>query len=134
MTDETGMMSFIRPNARGRMECFDFAATREFFYHDCDEASARWAFEQLSPAPTDFVQEKISVPRFWQVNLPRSFIVCKQDRSAPASFTDNIIRRLGVNALSIDASHSPFLSQPRATAELFVAATRTRPVGPLLPS
>ena len=38
MTDETGMMKFIRLNERGRMECFDFQATRDFFYHDCDEA------------------------------------------------------------------------------------------------
>jgi hypothetical protein len=40
---------------------------------------------------------------------------------------------LGVAPLEIDSSHSPFLSMPRATAELFVEATRTRPVGPLRP-
>jgi len=101
MTEETGMMRFIRRNERGRMECCDFEAVRDFFYHDCDEASARWAYARLSPAPP--------------------------------SLTAGFIERLGVEPLEIDASHSPFLSRPRATAELFVEATRSRPVGPLRP-
>src|SRR5437762_1588013 len=51
MTDETGMTRFIRPDERGRMECVDFDGVRDFFYHDCDEQTARWAFERLTPAP-----------------------------------------------------------------------------------
>ena len=133
MTDETGMMKFIRLNERGRMECFDFQATRDFFYHDCDEASARWAFDQLSPAPVEFLQEKIQLRNFWKADLPRSYILCRQDRAAPRSLTDRVIERLGVAPLEIDASHSPFLSQPRATAKLLVAAAATKPVGPLKP-
>jgi pimeloyl-ACP methyl ester carboxylesterase len=133
MTDETGMMRFIRPDARGRMECFDFEAVRDFFYHDCDIETARWAFSQLSPAPTDFIQEPLHLPNFWRANLPRSYIVCLQDRAAPRSLSDEVVRRLGVVPLTIDASHSPFLSQPRTTAETFIAATKTQPAGPLLP-
>jgi hypothetical protein len=48
--------------------------------------------------------------------------------------TSAFIRRLGVEPLEIDASHSPFLSMPHATAELFVEAVRSRPVGPLRPN
>ena len=133
MTDETGMMRFIRLNERGRMECFEYAATRDFFYHDCDDASARWSFDQLSAAPVEFLQEKIQLRNFWKADLPRSYILCLADRAAPRSISDRVIERLGVVPLEIDASHSPFLSQPRATAELLVAATATRPVGPLRP-
>jgi pimeloyl-ACP methyl ester carboxylesterase len=133
MTDETGMMRFVRLNARGRMECYDFEAVRDFFYHDCDEASAHWAYSQLSPAPVEFLLEPIQLRNFWTAELPRSYIVCRQDRAAPASLTAGFIQRLGVAPLEIDASHSPFLSRPRETAELFVAATRSRPTGPLRP-
>lgn len=88
----------------------------------------------LTAEPGADIQEKIRLPNFWKADLPRSYIVCLQDRSAPRSLTDNVIRRLGVVPLGIDSSHSPFLSQPRVTAQTFVAATRTQPVGPLLPA
>jgi pimeloyl-ACP methyl ester carboxylesterase len=134
MTEETGMMRFVRLNARGRMECCDFEAVRDFFYHDCDEASARWAYARLSPAPVEFLLEPIHLRNFWRADLPRSYILCRQDRAAPPSLSGGFIERLGVEPLEIDSSHSPFLSMPRAAAELFVAATRSRPVGPLRPS
>ena len=133
MTDDTGMMEFITVNADGNMECADFAATWAFFYHDCDEQTARAAFERLTPAPVGFIQETIHLPRFWQSDLPRSYIRCLQDRAAPAWLSAQAAQRLGVEPLTIDASHSPFLSKPRETAALFVQATATSPVGPLIP-
>lgn len=133
MTDETGQTRLTRANERGWMEAADFEATWDFFYHDCDEATARWAFDHLTPAPVEYIQETIHLPRFWASDLSRSFIRCLQDRSAPRRVYDNAARRLGVEPLTIDTSHSPFLSKPRELAELFVAATSTQPTGPLLP-
>ncbi|MGA2396489.1 MAG: alpha/beta fold hydrolase [Steroidobacteraceae bacterium] len=134
MTEETGMMRFIRLTARGRMECCDFDAVRDFFYHDCAEADARWAYSQLSPAPVEFLLEPIHLRNFWKADLPRSYILCLQDRAAPRSLCAGFIERLGVEPMEIDASHSPFLSMPRATAKLFVEATRSLPVRPLRPN
>jgi len=131
MTNETGMLRFIRPNARGRMECVDFAAVHDFFYHDCDEQTARWAFAQLSPAPVEFLMETVSLPRFWAADLPRSYIRCLQDRAKPLSMSVEVVRRLGVEPLTIDASHSPFLSKPAELARILVQATTTVPIGPL---
>jgi hypothetical protein len=51
----------------------------------------------------------------------------------PASASREIIRRLGVDPLAIDGSHSPFLSRPAELAALLVHATTTAPAGPLLP-
>ncbi len=131
MTDETGMLRFIRPDDRGRMECVDFEAVRDFFYHDCDEGTARWAFDRLTPAPVEFLTEAVSVPRFWEAGLPRSYVHCLQDRAKPHSMSFEVVKRLGVVPLTIDASHSPFLSCPGELAELLVHATTTVPVGPL---
>lgn len=133
MTDETGMMKFIRLNDRGRMECCDFQAVWDFFYHDCDEASARWAYSLLSPAPVEFLLTPIHLENFWKAELPRSYIVCLQDRAAPANLTRRFSERLGVEPLTIDASHSPFLSKPAATAQLLVEAARKRPTRALSP-
>ena len=134
MDDDTGMLRFIRPDARGRLACVDPQLAGDFFYHDCDAETVAWAFGQLTPAPTDFMQEPVSIPAFWQADLPRSYIHCKQDRAKPAAMTKSVVERLGVEPLEIDASHSPFLSRPAELAELLVRATATRPIGPLKPN
>jgi hypothetical protein len=57
----------------------------------------------------------------------------RDDRAKPRWLSDVVARRLGVEQLAIDASHSPFLSRPGELAELLVHATTTVPVGPLVP-
>ena len=131
MDDETGMMRYIRALPDGRMEWVDFEGAWDFFYRDCDEVTARWAFVRLTPAPIEFVTEPVSVPRFWEADLPRSYILCLQDRAKPRQASEEVIARLGVEPLMIDTSHSPFLSRPAELAELLVAAVDTKPVGPL---
>jgi pimeloyl-ACP methyl ester carboxylesterase len=133
MTDETGMRRFIRPDARGRMEVVDFEAVRDFFYHDCDDETAAWAYSQLTPAPVEFLVETVSLGSFWKADLPRSYIRCLQDRAKPHSLSLETIGRLGVDPLTIDTSHSPFLSRPEELAALLVQAATTAPVGPLSP-
>lgn len=133
MTDETGMSQFVRRNADGRMECFDFEAVRAFFYHDCGEQTAKWAFDQLSPAPVEFLVETVHLPRFWDAQIPRSFVRCLEDRALPLSAAQETIRRLGVEELRIGGSHSPFLSRPKDLAALLVEATATQPVAGLSP-
>ena len=94
----------------------------------------RWAFERLGPERFgDTTVTPVSVPAFWAADLPRSFIRCLQDQSMPRSLADTVTRRLGVQQLTIDTSHSPFLSRPRELAELLVHATTTKPTGSLVP-
>lgn len=133
MSDETGMSRFVAPNRDGRMACTDFEATRAFFYHDCDEADARWAFERLTPAPTEFLLETVHVPRFWAAEIPRAYIWCRDDRAKPRVASRATADRLGVEPLFIEGSHSPFLARPRELAAVLVRATTTTPVGLLQP-
>jgi hypothetical protein len=121
-------------NDRGRMECVDFEAVRNFFYHDVDEALARWAFDQLTPAPFDFLVETVNLPNFWKANLPRSYILCLQDRGGGRFLHRTFAEQLGVEPLTIDSSHSPFLSKPHELAELMVHATTTKPLRPTQPT
>jgi pimeloyl-ACP methyl ester carboxylesterase len=133
--DVGGMLKHLRINDDGSMTFADFEGAREFFYHDCDDVTARWAFERLTPEIVgDTATTPISVPRFWTADLPRSFILCLQDRAQPRWLADVTARRLGVEPLAIDTSHSPFLSRPRELAQLLVHATTTAPIGPLKPT
>ncbi|WP_231445959.1 alpha/beta hydrolase [Brevibacterium zhoupengii] len=133
--DVTGMREHLQFNADGSMQFADLEGAREFFFHDCDGDTARWAFEHLTPER--FGEEgtvPLSVPDFWEADLPRSFIRCLQDRSQPRWLSDLVTDRLGVEPLTIDASHSPFLSRPTELAQLLVYATTTQPLRPLRPT
>ncbi len=128
------MLGYLKFDDDGAMWFADFDGAWKYFYHDCDEATARWAFERLGPERFgDTTVTPVSIPQFWQADLPRSFIVCEQDQSMPRWLADTVTRRLGVEQLAIDTSHSPFLSRPRELAELLVHATTTRPIAPLRP-
>jgi len=134
MDDSTGMLRFLKPLPDGTMEWTSKEGAREFFYHDCDDATVDWAFSKLTPGISPFPEKKLHLPAFWQAQIPRSYILCKEDRSKPLSMSREVIRRLGVEPLVIDSSHSPFLSKPAELAAMFVQAARTQPVGPLLPT
>ncbi|OBK78957.1 alpha/beta fold hydrolase [Mycobacterium sp. 1164985.4] len=128
------MLGYLTFDDDGAMWFADFEGAWKYFYHDCDESTARWAFERLGPERFgDTTVTPVSVPRFWEADLPRSFIRCLQDQSMPRWLADTVTRRLGVEQLTIDRSHSPFLSRPRELAELLVHATATKPTGPLRP-
>jgi pimeloyl-ACP methyl ester carboxylesterase len=131
MDDATGMIKYLRFEDDGRMVFTDFDGAWDLFYNDCDEETARWAFERLTPArTTELAIEPVRVPRFWEDQPSRSFIRCLQDHAQQEWLADRVARRLGVEPLMIDASHSPFLSKPRELAELLVHATTTTPVWP----
>lgn len=128
------MLGYLKFDDDGAMWFADFDGAWKYFYHDCDEATARWAFERLGPERFgDTTVTPVCVPRFWAADLPRSFIRCLQDQSMPQWLADTVTRRLGVEQLTIDTSHSPFLSRPRELAELVVHATTTKPTGRLVP-
>jgi pimeloyl-ACP methyl ester carboxylesterase len=128
------MLGYLTFDDDGTMWFADFEGARRYFYHDCDEDTARWAFDRLGPERFgDTTVTPVSVQRFWAADLPRSFIRCLQDRSMPQWLADTVTRRLGVEQLTIDTSHSPFLSRPRELAELLVHATTTTPTSPLVP-
>jgi pimeloyl-ACP methyl ester carboxylesterase len=121
----------LKPNAEGRLEWVDRDAAGALFYHDCDDATVDWAFARLTPAPPGILVEPVSVPRFWQAELPRSYIICLEDRALPFATAMGFAGRLGVMPHYIAGSHSPFLRRPAELAELFVRATATKPVAAL---
>lgn len=133
-TAASDMLTHLHFADDGAMTFAGIEGARQYFYHDCDDETVRWAFERLGPERFgDTTVAPVSVPNFWAAGLPRSFIRCEQDRAYPRWLADLVCQRLGVEPLTIDASHSPFLSRPAELAELLVHATTTRPTGPLIP-
>lgn len=130
----TGMMQYLDFGENGSMWFNSPEGARQLFYHDCDDATVQWAFEHLTPeAPGPDGDRAVFVPQFWEADLPRSYIICTEDKAQPKWLADLNSRRLGVEPLMIGGSHSPFLSRPAELAALLVHATTTTSIGPLNP-
>ncbi len=133
--DERGLTESLEVIEGGRRMRFRTdAAAIDFFYHDCEPEVARWACSKLTPEPLGPMFEPISIPRFWEAQPPRSLILCRWDHAGgDPSAAERTAVRLGVAPFWMDTSHSPFLSQPAAVAELLEEAAASSPIGPLLP-
>jgi pimeloyl-ACP methyl ester carboxylesterase len=132
--DAAGLLDLLTFQEDGAMSVACIEGAREKFFHDCDDETVQWAFERLCPERGgETSSTPVSVANFWAADLPRSFILCRQDRAQERWSADLVAKRLGVEQLSIDTSHSPFLSRPHELAELLVHATTTTPSGPLDP-
>ncbi|HEX2214330.1 MAG TPA: alpha/beta fold hydrolase, partial [Mycobacterium sp.] len=60
------MLSFLKFDDDGTMWFADFDGAWRYFYHDCDEATARRAFERLGPERFgDTTVTPVSLPDFW---------------------------------------------------------------------
>jgi pimeloyl-ACP methyl ester carboxylesterase len=123
----------LRATPEGCLEWIDKDLARQYFYHDCDEILANWAFERLSPAAQQILIEPVTIPRFWAAALPRSYIVCLEDRVMSFAKALAFAGRLGVLPLVLEGSHSPFFSRPAELAAALVRAAATRPVAALQP-
>lgn len=104
----------------GQGECVvitDPQVAVSLFYHDCTPEDQAWALERLTPQPLEPLIAPIRVPRFWSSTIPRSFILCTDDRSHPIGMDNDFMAALGVSrCIGLRASHSPFISQPAGTA------------------
>lgn len=132
--NETIPPTALRTTELGRLEWVDMEVARGLFYHDVSDEDLAFATARLSPAPPEFLIEPVRLLRFWNANLPRSYIICLDDRALPYATAMRHAGRLGVRPLYIEGSHSPFFTRPAALAELLVRATSTRPVAQLRPA
>ena len=112
---------------------FDPQGATESFYNDCSEETVNWACKQLVAEPLGPINEPISIPRFWEADLPRSYIYGLRDHAWTPRLSRMQAHRLGVEPFTIDSSHSPFLSRPAELAAILVEATKREPIGPLVP-
>lgn len=130
--DLDDLHGFMAPTPDGRVALNGFEGVYKYLYHDCDEATARAAYARLTPMASNHMLETVSLPRLWAAQPPRSYILCRDDRVESRHKSAVITARLGVEPLTIEGSHSPFISRPDTLAATLVQAAMTTPKGPLL--
>lgn len=89
----------------------DETAARDVFYHDCAPEDVQWAFARLrrqAGAP-----RREPCPLAAWPSAERTYLLCREDRAVSPEWSRQAAReRLGVEAIELDGSHSPFLSRP----------------------
>lgn len=88
-----------------------------FLFHDCPPEVAHDAFLRLRPPEGGVLMTEVTPMRAWP-DVPRSYILCRDDRTATPAWARRAAReRLGVEPVEIASGHCPMLSRPRQLAE-----------------
>jgi pimeloyl-ACP methyl ester carboxylesterase len=90
------------------------------FYNDCDAETRRWAQSKLRPQTVATMAEPVQRPA-WQ-RAPSTYVVCANDQALFADIQRKVFVPRATETVELQADHSPFLSQPRALADIL--ATR----------
>lgn len=86
---------------------------REVLYADCTEADSRWATALLVPQQPGHgrgMPDRIA----WQ-STESTYIVCRHDKALSPALQERMAGRC-TTTISLDSSHSPFLSRPAELA------------------
>lgn len=90
------------------------------FYHDCPPQVARAATARLRPEPVA-PQESPVTPTGRSAGIPRAYIRCTDDRAIPPAQQGAMAATLpGAAVHDLPTGHSPFLSAPKALADLLI--------------
>lgn len=91
---------------------------REFLFHDCDEATIRWAIGTMEIFDTRHLVTEAAPFRRWP-DVPATCIVATGDRTLTADWGRRAGRRLPESDVcEIDAGHCPMVSRPGELARL----------------
>jgi len=96
-------------------------ATRvgELFYGDCDPGVREWAKRMLRAQSSAAMIEPVARPAWRRV--ASTYVVCTEDKAIPAHVQRSSFAAHADEVIELQASHSPFLSQPEVVADLLAA-------------
>jgi pimeloyl-ACP methyl ester carboxylesterase len=107
------------PDAQSRTTWVDLEIARTVLCADCDETTANAAFNRLRPQ----ARYPQTVP-FPLAELPAvscTSVVCTEDQMVGPDWSRRAVRdRLGAELIELPGSHSPFLSRPKALADVLL--------------
>lgn len=117
------LLPAIRLAADEKTFTFDPARAPGIFYHDCPEGTADYALPRLTPQPVAPNGTAIALDH--SPALPRSYILCEEDRAIPPEFQQTMAERFAPgDRHRLPCGHSPFFAMPDRLAALLGAIAR----------
>jgi pimeloyl-ACP methyl ester carboxylesterase len=99
----------------------DAGAARAVFYNDCTSDQVNWAYSQVRPQSLQPLMTPIRLARFWDLDIPRDYILCLNDRTGLLTVAERQLSRLRPTTIHpVWASHFPLISRPKELARQLV--------------
>jgi pimeloyl-ACP methyl ester carboxylesterase len=125
LRDEADMLNPLcytglsEPDAQLRREWVDLEVARALLFADCYEPVAEAALNRLRPQATYPYTVPCSLSEFPAVSC--TSVVCSEDQIFGPEWSKRTARdRLGAELIELPGSHSPFLSRPKALADVLL--------------
>lgn len=100
--------------------------TRDLFYHDCSNDVAELAQSRLCPQAGRPMIDQLSTTAEGLGSVPKTYIECLQDKIISIGYQRKMQSFAEFSrVMTLDTSHSPFLSQPEQTAAYLFEIGRT---------
>jgi len=98
---------------------------RDHFIQDASEEVACALWQQLSHEPNQPNVEKLDLKAFLALDIPKSYIFCRQDMTLPpGSFHPGMSSRLGMYKLvEMDGGHEVMFTRPAELADKLIEAS-----------
>ncbi|WNG92351.1 alpha/beta hydrolase [Mycobacterium sp. ITM-2016-00318] len=104
-------------DSEGRRTWIDKQLACHHMYGDCDDGTASAAVARIRPQATKPYRLPCSLAELPVV--ASTYVVCTEDRIVNPQWSRRIAHeRLGADVVEMPGSHSPFLSRPKALAEV----------------
>lgn len=100
----------------------DPALAADALYGDIDSELAATMVAELVPSTASSLEEPAG-DAAW-TNVASTYLICEQDQAIAPERQREMAERIGAETVSLATSHSPFLSQPEAVADLIEQVVR----------
>jgi pimeloyl-ACP methyl ester carboxylesterase len=103
----------------------DPEAWKSHFMNGADSGLVTATIGRLGRVPLGWLEEPISLPRFWSGAVPSSYVFLRDDRGVSAELYGQMAYRLGFpRVVDCDGPHEAMLTHPVALAEAILAAAK----------
>ncbi len=114
----------IRVAPDGRSMSFDPEMVKAKFYHDCPPGTLDYALPRLTPQGIRPMETPVDLHH--TLTLPRSYIICNDDRAIPPELQRRMAAKLPPeNVYEMETSHSPFFTAPDRLALILDRIAKT---------
>ena len=96
----------------------DDAGIKPAFYADCDDKTIAWVKERLCPQATSIAKTRVQTSDARWGSIPRAYIECTGDKAIPIAQQRACWAKHPCHpVITMETSHSPFMSSPVALAD-----------------
>jgi pimeloyl-ACP methyl ester carboxylesterase len=120
--EESLVPANLEPDEQARVFNINRENADEIFYHDAPESDVVLGKSLIQPEPMVSLTTPLETTNENFGSIPRVYIECTKDRTiSPATQKNMYSERPCEKVMSIESSHTPFLSKPAELADILAA-------------